>query len=127
MVLKLRSNTCRNLASRKNMIPNSLSQMEQSYSILIETPKTGGYKATALGLPNCQVKGATRDIALENIKQLLTTRLNQSEIVTLKISSPQSEHPWMQFAGMFQHDPQLKEVLADIQAYREEIESEGAK
>jgi hypothetical protein len=31
----------------------------------------------------------------------------------------------MQFAGMFQDDPQFEEMLADIQAYRQEIESEG--
>jgi predicted RNase H-like HicB family nuclease len=110
------------------MSPNAVAQTEQNYSILIETPKTGGYRATALGLPNCRAKGATREIALQNIRELLTIRLNQSEIVTLKIESPQSEHPWMQFAGMFQNDPQFEEVQADIQAYRQEIEAqEGSK
>jgi predicted RNase H-like HicB family nuclease len=106
------------------MTPNSSVQIEQNYSILIETPKTGGYKATAMGLPNCHAKGSTRDLALQNIRQLLIARLEQSEIVTLKINSPQPEHPWMQFAGMFQNDPQLEEVLADIQAYRQETEPE---
>jgi predicted RNase H-like HicB family nuclease len=106
------------------MTPNSLAQIEQNYSILIETPKTGGYKATAMGLPNCHAKGSTRDLALQNIRQLLIARLDRSEIVTLKISSPQAEHPWMQFAGMFQNDPQFEEVLADIQAYRQETEPE---
>ena len=106
------------------MTPNSSPQIEQNYSILIETPKTGGYKATAIGLPNCQAKGSTRDLALQNIRQLLIARLDQSEIVTLKINSPQPEHPWIQFAGMFQNDPQFEEVLADIQAYRQEVEPE---
>ena len=36
------------------------------------------------------------------MRELLTTRLSQSEIVTVKIDSPQAKHPWMQFAGMFQ-------------------------
>ena len=45
------------------MSPNAVAQTEQNYSILIETPKTGGYRATALGLPNCRAKGATREIA----------------------------------------------------------------
>jgi hypothetical protein len=48
-------------------------------------------------------------------------RLSQSEIVTLKIDSPEPEHPWMQFAGMFQNDPQFEEMLTDIQTYRQEI------
>ena len=44
-----------------------------------------------------------------------------SEIVTLKIESPRSRHPWMQFAGMFQNDPQFEDMLTDIQTYRQEI------
>lgn len=107
------------------MSPHAVAQTEQNYSILIETPKTGGYRATALGLPNCRAKGATREIALENVRELLTTRLSQSEVVTLKIDSPQPKHPWKQFAGMFQNDPQFEEMQADIQVYRQEIDREG--
>jgi predicted RNase H-like HicB family nuclease len=105
------------------MSSNAATQSEQNYAILIETPKSGGYRATALGLPNCRAKGETRELALQNIQQLLTTRLNQSEIVTVKISSPHQEHPWMEFAGMFQTDPQFKDMLSDIQVYRQEIEA----
>jgi predicted RNase H-like HicB family nuclease len=112
------------------MSPNAVAQTEQNYSILIETPKTGGYRATALGLPNCRAKGATREIALQNVRELLTTRLSQSEIVTLKIvtlkiDSPQPKHPWMEFAGMFQNDPQFEEMQADIESYRQEVESQA--
>jgi predicted RNase H-like HicB family nuclease len=106
------------------MSPIAVAHIEQIYSILIETPKSGGYRATALGLPNCRAKGATRELALQNIRELLTTRLSHSEIITLKIDSPQSQHPWMQFAGMFQNDPQFEEMQADIQAYRQGIEEE---
>jgi predicted RNase H-like HicB family nuclease len=110
------------------MSPDAAAQTEHNYSILIETPKTGGYRATAMGLPNCRAKGATREIALQNIREVLTNRLNQSEIVTLKIESPRSEHPWRQFAGIFQNDPQFEEVQADIKVYRQEIEEqEGIK
>jgi predicted RNase H-like HicB family nuclease len=105
------------------MSPNAVAQSEQNYTILIETPKSGGYRATALGLPNCRAKGETRELALQNIHQLLTTRLNQSEIVTLKINAPHQQHPWMQFAGMFQTDPQFEDMLTDIQTYRQEIEA----
>lgn len=104
------------------MINDSPIHIEQNYSILIETPKSGVYQATAIGLPNCRAKGATRDIALQNIKQVLTDKLNHSEIVTLKIDTSQPEHPWTKFAGMFQHDPQFEDMLKDIQTYRQEIE-----
>ena len=103
------------------MSPNAVAQIEQNYAILIETPKSGGYRATAVGFPNFRAKGETRELALQNIRQLLIARLSQSEIVTLKIDSPQPEHPWMQFAGMFKNDPQFEDMLADIQTYRQEI------
>jgi predicted RNase H-like HicB family nuclease len=106
------------------MTDNSSIHIEQNYSILIETPKSGVYQATAIGLPDCRAKGATRDIALQNIKQILTDKLNHGEIVTLKIDIPQPEHPWTQFAGMFQNDPQFEDMLQDIQTYRQEIEVE---
>ena len=103
------------------MSPNTVAQVEQNYSILIETPKSGGYRATAVGFPNCRAKGETRELALQNIQQLLIDRLSQSEIVTLKIEYPRLGHPWMQFAGMFQNDPQFEDMLTDIQTYRQEI------
>jgi predicted RNase H-like HicB family nuclease len=105
------------------MSPNAAAPSEQNYAILIETPKSGGYRATALGLPNCRAKGETRELALQNIQQLLTTRLDRGEIVTLKINSPHQEHPWMQFAGMFKTDPQFEDMLTDIEVYRQEIEA----
>jgi predicted RNase H-like HicB family nuclease len=108
------------------MSPNAVATIERNYAILIETPKSGGYIATAVGFPNCQAKGKTRELALQKIRQLLIERLSQSEIVTLKIEAPPSAHPWMQFAGMFQNDPQFEDLLGDIQTYRQEI-AEGQK
>jgi predicted RNase H-like HicB family nuclease len=122
-MLKLEKLFIKSAKLYQNMSLNTVAQIEQNYAILIETPKSGGYRATALGLPNCRAKGETRELALQNIRQLLTTRLSQSEIVTLKIDSPSPEHPWMQFAGMFQTDPQFEDMLTDIQAYRQEIEA----
>ena len=56
---------------------------------------------------------------------ILTIRLSQSEIVTVKIDSPQPQLPWMQFAGMFENDSQFEEMQADIQAYRQDIEAQA--
>jgi hypothetical protein len=34
------------------------------------------------------------------------------------------EHPWMKFAGMYEDNPLFDEVLADIEAYRRELDEE---
>jgi predicted RNase H-like HicB family nuclease len=39
-----------------------------SFSILAESNHDGDFRATVLGLPECQVQGATRDDALTNAK-----------------------------------------------------------
>ncbi|AOY80906.1 hypothetical protein BJP36_14330 [Moorena producens JHB] len=59
-----------------------------------------------------------------NIRQLLTERLAQADIISLEVESPNNEHPWMEFSGMYANNPLFDEVLADIAAYRDEIDAE---
>lgn len=93
-------------------------------NVLIETEKDGSISAIVLGLPDCKAVGATKEETLAHLNQLLTARLAQSEIIPLEIERPKSEHPWMKFAGIFKDDPQFDEVLADIEAYRRELDAE---
>lgn len=44
--------------------------------------------------------------------------------MTLEIERPQTEHPWMKFAGMFKDDPQFDEMLAYIEADRRELDAQ---
>lgn len=39
--------------------------------------------------------------------------------------SPQTEHPWMKFAGMFEHDPDWDEFQQAIAEYRREVDAEN--
>ncbi|MCC5641257.1 type II toxin-antitoxin system HicB family antitoxin [Nostoc sp. CHAB 5844] len=101
--------------------PNKLSKL--NYSVLVEA-KDNGYQATVWGLPNCQVFATTREDALHNLHALMNSRLKNVEIVTQELEPSSSEHPWMKFAGMFKDDPQFDEMLADIAAYRRELDAE---
>jgi predicted RNase H-like HicB family nuclease len=97
---------------------------KHSYEVLIEHQPEGQVSATLLGWQDCQVQGATKEEALNKLRHLLTTRLQNTEIVSLDIEIPNSEHPWMKFAGMFKDDPDFEDVLADIKAYRREVDEE---
>ncbi|WP_375510820.1 hypothetical protein [uncultured Nostoc sp.] len=44
--------------------------------------------------------------------------------MTLEIEAPQTEHPWMKFAGGFKDDPQFDEMLAYIEADRRELDAQ---
>jgi predicted RNase H-like HicB family nuclease len=93
--------------------------------VLIEKEKNGGgYTATVLGWLDCKAEGNTREEALTNLHQLLTARLEQTEIVTLEIEPTKPAHPWMKFAGKYKDDPQFDEMLAYIEEYRRELDAE---
>ncbi|ELR97018.1 type II toxin-antitoxin system HicB family antitoxin [Gloeocapsa sp. PCC 73106] len=112
------------------MNPNSLnidtrSSCKRSYDVLIEHQADGGVSATVLGWQDCQAQASTKEEALNTLRQLIDARLQNTEIVSLEIDLPQSEHPWMRFAGMFKDDADFEQVLADITHYREEVDQEA--
>lgn len=40
------------------------------------------------------------------------------------VATPQPENPWLKMAGRFKDDPHFDEMLADIEAYRRERDTE---
>ncbi|MEH1919069.1 hypothetical protein [Nostoc sp.] len=94
-----------------------------TYDVLIENQEDGGVIATVLGLPDFKGSGVTKKEALEKLIQLLQDR--KPEIVTLEIEPPQTEHPWMKFAGMHKDNPLFTEVMEYIEADRSQIDLEN--
>ncbi|MCW5315147.1 hypothetical protein GTQ43_15425 [Nostoc sp. KVJ3] len=94
-----------------------------TYDVLIENQQDGEVSATVLGLPDFKASGVTKEEALEKLIQLLQER--EPEIVTLEIEPPQTEHPWMKFAGMHKDNPLFAEVLEYIEAERSQIDLEN--
>jgi predicted RNase H-like HicB family nuclease len=91
-----------------------------NYDVLIENQQDGGVSATVLGLPDFKGSGVTKEEALEKLIQLLQER--KPEIVTLEIEPPQTEHPWMKFAGMHKDNPLFTEALEYIESERSQID-----
>jgi hypothetical protein len=56
----------------------------------------------------------------------IATETDSSHIESYSCEAPtlKVENSIMQFAGMFEDDPQFEEVLAEIEAYRRELDSE---
>ncbi|MBW4510286.1 MAG: type II toxin-antitoxin system HicB family antitoxin [Scytonematopsis contorta HA4267-MV1] len=107
-----------------NLVKNTTDSLSTfNYSVLVEQ-KEDGYQATVWGQPDLVVFAPTREEALKNLNELVNTRLQNVEIVTVVIEAPKSEHPWMKFAGMFKDDPMFDEVLAHIEEYRRELDAE---
>lgn len=72
------------------------------------------------------VEAPTREEALAKLKEQLQARLrNGTEFVTLDITPP--KHPSMDFAGMFEDNPLLKEWKQDMADYRRQTDQGSTK
>lgn len=94
-----------------------------TYHVVVENGQ-GGYKATAVGWPDCIATGRTRAEALAQLQDDLRKRLQKVEIVALEVDAEQQTHPMLRFAGVFKDDPLFDEVMEEIEAYRKEIDAD---
>jgi hypothetical protein len=91
--------------------------------VLIEPVAVDMYRAKS-GEPFAQSsEGATPEEALNKLKEAVNEQIaHGSQVVSLQVSS--SEHPWMEFAGMFQEkDSTVQEWLQIMKTMRDEPEA----
>lgn len=105
-------------------IPNENGRHDMTYDVLVENEQERSYTATLLGWPKLSESGATRDEALERLRQALKQRLSTAEVVTLEIDTPRESNPWVRLAGVYQDHPLFEDLLGEIQADRQELEAE---
>jgi hypothetical protein len=58
------------------------------------------------------------------LRQALTVRLEQTEIVPLELPLTDVENPWLRLADKYKDDPHFDEMLASIETYRRELDAE---
>jgi hypothetical protein len=92
--------------------------------VLVQSNPEAGFTATVLGWPDFIVAGQTKEDALKKVKAELDRRFATGEIVSLNYEPVNGSHPWMKFAGMWKDDPTFDDFLAEIKAYREELDKE---
>jgi hypothetical protein len=93
-----------------------------NWNILLESQDDGFTVATVLEVPNLQTKDATRQGAIEKVRQLLQERLAKAEIIQISLPKKTSnnENYVMKFAGIFENDPDFQEIMLEMQAERED-------
>lgn len=94
--------------------------------VLLQPQDTGGYHATAPGLPGCQSEGATEEEALANIRQVIVETLQQVKIATVDIPDSVLSDPWAQVIGMYADEANepshFEEFQKAMDEYRREID-----
>jgi hypothetical protein len=101
--------------------PNPISRIP--YTISVEQQPNGAWRAQVLGWVDCHAEATTRDAAISQLKQLLSSRLTQLEVIFIDLPVATTNDPWMQDAGMYADEPLFDEVLNEIAAYRRELDA----
>jgi predicted RNase H-like HicB family nuclease len=92
-----------------------------TFDVLL-TRKNRRYFAHVRQWPEVIGEGETEEKALAQAHTELKALLAGGKVVQLDLELEPSEHPWYQFAGMFEDDPDWDEFQAAIQEYRQELE-----
>ena len=94
--------------------------------ILLSRNNEGNVIASVLEFPNTQVEAPTTEQAVQELKTLLSTRLEKIEIIPLEIQLSQSEaeNPWIQFAGVFKDDADFAEIANNLRAERNAVDED---
>ena len=90
--------------------------------ILVEQVAGNGFRASSGGPLNLQVEAATRDDAIDGLRQLIKNRLDAgAEFTRVEVGA---DHPLAPFAGIFKNDPLLPAWKEAMKDYRD---AEGPK
>ena len=95
-----------------------------NWNILLEDADNGLTIATVLEVPSLQTTDRTKQGAIKKVTQLLEKRLAKAEIIQISVSSESksttSKNSLMEFAGIFQDDSDFEDIVAELQAERQD-------
>lgn len=92
-----------------------------SWNILLESRDDGFTVATVLEVPHLQTTDKTKQGAIAKVQQLLQERLAKAEIIQIPLPKKPTNHNncVIDFAGIFENDPDFQEIMSEIRAERE--------
>jgi predicted RNase H-like HicB family nuclease len=102
------------------------------YQVFVNNPVDSTFMASVVGLPNLTANGVTEKDAIDNLKVILDAQFRNGKLVTIDIDIPSEvtegkTDPWIANMGIFQDDPTFDDFLAEVNNYRNEIDSIEAR
>jgi hypothetical protein len=93
-----------------------------TYEVILRK-KDDRYIARVRDWPELVIEENTREAAITQIKEQLVEYLSQPpEIIQIDLEPVAETNPWLKFAGMWTDDSTWEEFLAEVEAYRQEID-----
>ncbi len=98
------------------------------YQVFVQNPTDRNFMASVVGLPNVTANGITEKEAIDRLKDILDAQFKNGKLVTIDIDvlsekSLEKSDPWIANAGIFKDDPTFDDFLAEMKAYRHEVDA----
>ena len=91
-------------------------------TVLIEPVASNGFRARAGEPFGLTAEGATREEAIQKLRELMAKRIAAGAEVSQLEFGP-APHPWARFAGTWaEGDPVIAEWEKEVEAYRREVD-----
>ena len=94
-----------------------------TYDVILRKTKNK-YVARVRDWPEVVIEEDSREAAITQIKAQLSAYLSQPpEVIPIDLEPVvHAGHLWLQFAGMWADDPTWDDFVAEVEAYRQEID-----
>ena len=95
-------------------------------TVLIE-PKDGRFRASTSQPITMETEGASREEALERLRDLAISRRAGGELVSVSLPSGDSRQPWMKFAGIWKDNPDFDQFVRNVAEYRHTVDEPASE
>ncbi len=89
------------------------------FTLLVKTMSSGQIEASVLEMPSCRVQADSRDSAIAALRFNLAAEIQDTEVVNCQMPIRGAKPPWLEFAGIFEHNADFAETVDEIQAQRD--------
>ncbi|KAM3089681.1 hypothetical protein ACKFKG_32985 [Phormidesmis sp. 146-35] len=89
--------------------------------MMLQQTETGQVMASVVEMPDCRVTAATREDAIDQLRQMVTEHLNHAQVMPLDIEivlSHSTKNPWTEFIGLYEGDADFAEITAELRRER---------
>lgn len=97
------------------------------YQVFVQSHSKQHFVASVVGMPNLIVEGETEEEAIAKAKTALEAQLASGKFVTIDVdteSLTQKLDPWIENIGIFADDPTFDDFLAEVAAYRQQVDAQ---
>jgi hypothetical protein len=96
-------------------------------TLLVKSLESGQFEASVLELPAYRVEAASKESAIDRLKNTLLIQVKDAEVLSLQLPiavSTAVNNPWKNLFGIFQNDTYFQDVIDILQAEKDALSDE---